>query len=717
MRQLVQDYRTGTVRLVDVPTPVVRPGGVLVRTAASLVSSGTERSKVALARESLIAKARKRPEAVGQVIAAARTEGLAGAKRRVEHKLDQLSPLGYSAAGTVVEVGAGVTRFRAGDSVAVGGGGYANHAEVLWVPHNLVARMPPGVPFEQAAFSTVASISLHAVRLGRPGLGETVGVIGLGLVGQLAAQLAIAAGCRVVGCDLDPHRCDLLRSVGGEATDPERFEARIGTVSGGVGADVVLVAAASAASEPMTLAIGAARDRGRIVAVGAVGMDLPREALFKKEVSIVVSRSYGPGRYDPSYEEAGIDYPVSYVRWTEGRNLDAVLDLIARGKLDLEPLISSRCVLTDAPAMYERLVEGDPSVVGVILEYPDHEASPELSEPPNPTHHTRARIGAEPRIGLIGAGTFASNVLVPELRAAGARMEVVSSASGLSAEDAVRRHGFARSAGTAVDVVEDPEVDVVVIATPHNLHADLAIQAIANRKAVFVEKPLAIHDEELERLEAAVSADAPLFVGFNRRFSPHAVRMIEWLAGRGSAAMLGMRVNAGAIPAESWIHDPTIGGGRLVGEACHFVDLANAFLGPFPMGVRCVGTGGRDPATTLMDNFVIVLEYDDGSIASITYTSKGSNRLGKEAIEIFCDGSSAVIDNWNRVTLHGPNRTRSHRSRSAKGHREEVRAFLAAVRNGTPMPIPVPELLATTRATLAARTSQLAGGARQPLRP
>ncbi len=719
MLQISQDYRTGQVRVVDVPSPVLRPGGVLVRTVTSLISAGTERGKVELARKSMLAKVRERPDAVRKVVDVVRSEGPAAAFRRARHRLEQLTPLGYSAAGTVIDCGEGVTRFRKGDRVAVGGGGYANHAEIVWVPQNLAAPVPEGVNLDEAAFATVASIALHAIRLAQPALGDTVAVIGLGLIGQLAARLATAAGCRVVACDPQEARVALAADSCASSGPPETLAARVGAVSQGIGADVVLVTAASASSDPIRLAAHVCRERGVVVAVGAVGMDVPREEFYRKELRLVVSRSYGPGRYDPTYEEHGVDYPVSYVRWTEGRNLEAVLQLMADGRLEVESLISRRFPIADAPQAYELLLEVDPGIIGIMLDYPvaaepDRPLRIEHTAPPVP-RATRETVG----IGLIGAGSFASNVLIPAIKQADARLVTVSSASGLSAQDAVRRHGFIRAVPTAEDVIADAEVDAVVIATPHHLHAHLTLEAARAGKAVLVEKPLAITTAELELLVAELPSDAAILVGYNRRFSPHVSALQNLLKTRAGALMVGVRVNAGAIAKDSWIHDPAVGGGRLAGEGCHFVDLAAGLVGRPPHFVQANAVGARDASANLMDNFVITVEYEDGSLATILYTSKGDRRLGKERIEVFADGCSAVIDNFDRTIIYRDGRRTVTRARGAKGHREEVQAFVEAVRSGGPMPVSLSALLTSTAATLLARESILRGGARLPvtLRP
>lgn len=719
MLQVTQNYRTGSVEVVDVPPPALRPGGVIVRLACSLISTGTERGKVELARKSLVEKARERPDAVRQVLETVRREGIAATYRRVLHRLDRMTPIGYSAAGVVTEVGPGVTSLRAGDRVAVGGGGYASHAELVWVPQNLAARIPDGVSFEAASFSAVAAVPLHGLRLARIALGETVAVIGLGLLGQLAVRLARAAGCRVVGCDLLEARIRMAQVAGMQATDPDRFVDLVQQLTGGLGADTVLLTAAAASSEPLRLAAAAARARATVVAVGAVGLEVPREMFYRKELSLIVSRSYGPGRYDPAYEEKGTDYPVAYVRWTEGRNLAAVLSTLADGTLDVGPLISRRYPVAEATRAYEALLEDDPSLLGLVLEYPPAKLEPSrrASRPAAAPTVSRSPLDVV-GLGFIGAGSFASNVLVPALRATGAvRLVAVASASGLSAQDAVRRLKFERAVRGAEEIIADPAVNAVIIATPHHVHAEVAVAALEAGKAVFVEKPLAIAWEQLEAVRAVARPGSPLMVGFNRRFSPHVGRIVELAQRRVGAMMVVIRVNAGAIARESSLHDPDVGGGRLVGEGCHFVDLACCLVGAPPSAVRCVGVGAADAKAPLQDDFVVTLEFPDGSVASIVYTTRGDAAAGKERVEVLCDGWTVVVDDFDRSIVTRGGRRTVHRARGAKGHREEVAAFVAALRSGGPMPIPLDDLLASSAATLAARDSLGQGGSPVRLAP
>lgn len=701
MLQIAQNYRTGALSVVEVASPAIRPGGVVVRSHASLISTGTERAKVELSRNNLLEKARERPEAVRQVIDVVRKEGVDAAYRRVMNKLDRLTPLGYSAAGVITAVATDVSEFRVGDRVAVAGGGYANHAEELWVPRNLLARIPDNVEFDQAAFATVGSVALHGLRLAQIQIGESVAIIGLGLIGQIAAQLARAAGCRVIGCDMSAHRCRLLRDIGVVAASPDAFAELVRQQTQSIGTDAVVLTASGKSDEPLLLAATVARDRARIVAVGATGLSVPRDEFYQKELSLVVSRSYGPGRYDADYEEKGRDYPVGYVRWTEGRNLKAVLDSIATGAVDFRRLISRRVEIANAPDVYDELVQGAEELLGVLLEYPERPRPAALAREPG-----RKDPRSAPGVGFVGCGTFASNVLIPALRKAQPmRLRAVATSSGLTALDASRRHGFERHGTDADEVLDAPDVDLVVIATTHASHAQLAQRAAAVGRAVFVEKPLAISRPQLSDLQASLSPDARVMVGFNRRFSPHVLAVQKRLAGRTGAVMVSIRVNAGPIPANSWVHDPEIGGGRLIGEGCHFIDLAIALAGTPPSGVRCTGIGASDVDAVRDDNFSATLDFPDGSVATVTYTAKGDSGLGKERIEVFCDSWCAVIDDFNVTTIYSGRRVETFKRRGAKGHEEEVAAVMAALRSGGGMPVPLEDLFRSTEATLAAKDS------------
>jgi predicted dehydrogenase/threonine dehydrogenase-like Zn-dependent dehydrogenase len=719
MKQLIQEMDSGTIRLVDVPSPLLRPGGVLVRTRHSVISVGTERSIVELGRKSLVGKAMERPDQVRKVLDTAAREGVASAYHKVKTRLSELSSMGYSAAGVVEGAGEGVTGLAVGDLVACAGAGYASHAERLWVPKNLVVRVPAGVGSEAAAFATLGAIALQGVRQAEPRLGETVAVIGLGILGQLTVQLLAAAGVRPIGIDLDPSRVTLAAGHGamGLARSDE-VAARVLEATAGIGADAVIITAATSSTDPMELAGSLARDRARVVVVGAVPIDVPRSPYYEKELDVRLSRSYGPGRYDPSYEEGGHDYPVGYVRWTEQRNMAAFLELVADGKVVLDRLITHRYAFGDAVSAYD-VVTGDEagSVLGVVLEYGGEGGEDGAGMEPEPGRiylsgaaARRRGAGGRPGIGLIGAGSFAQGVLVPALRKLDVALLGVSSAGGVSARKAAEAHGFRYLAASPEEILADPETDAVVIATRHGDHARLAAASLRAGKAVFVEKPLALTHAELDDVMAAAAGGPPLMVGFNRRFAPATIFLHGRLGGLPGGKVVHVRANAGYVPPESWVHDPSDGGGRLLGEGCHFIDLALHLVGAPAVRVETVALAGEDPAAALQDNVVVTMQCVDGSIAVVLYTSKGSPRSGKERVEMFAGGRSGVIDDFRLAEVHGRKRER-WKGKQDKGHGSELAAFVAAVRHGGTSPIPLAELFHSSRVTLLALESLRAGHA------
>ncbi|MFS8637732.1 MAG: bi-domain-containing oxidoreductase [Gemmatimonadota bacterium] len=739
MKQVIQELDTGAIRLVDVPAPLVRPGGVLVRTLHSVISIGTERSKIELGRKSLLGKARERPDQVRKVIDTIKREGLASAYRKVRSRLSAPSPLGYSCAGVVEAVGAGVDDIEVGQLVACAGAGYANHAERVWVPKNLVVPVPEGVPSDHAAFATLGAIALQGVRQAEVRLGETVAVIGLGILGQLTVQLLRAAGAQPIGIDVDAGRVKLAERHGAVGVlRSDDVAGRVAVLSGGIGADAVIITAATSSEDPIRLAGEIARDRARVVVVGAVPIHAPRSPYYEKELEIRLSRSYGPGRYDPDYEEKGHDYPVGYVRWTERRNLAEFLRLVSIGAVRLDELITHRFPFAEVERAYGVLTgEEGRAALGVVLEYPE-----EAAEEPRrivvrgergvqggrlagagdvvssdavargvaagASAVSRAPITGPIGVGLIGAGNFAQDVLIPSLKRLGVEFRGVVTASGYTARGAAEKHGFAYAASSPDEVLADPGTHVVVIATRHDEHARLAAEALRAGKAVFVEKPLALDEASLDDVLSAASQGGPLLVGFNRRFAPATQFVRERLARIAGARVVQIRVNAGAIPPTSWVHDPEVGGGRLIGEGCHFIDLALYLIGSPAVEVSARGITGPDPAAALQDNVVVTLRCADGSVASILYTSKGNPRSGKERVEVFAGGVSAVIDDFRSAEVHGAKRER-WKGRQDKGHRAELEAFLRAVREGATSPIPLAELENSSRATLRAARSLATG--------
>ncbi|MEW6566640.1 MAG: bi-domain-containing oxidoreductase [Chloroflexota bacterium] len=716
MKQLIQDIRSGETSVVDVPVPTPPPGMVLVRTAASVVSVGTERTLVEFAGKSLIGKARSRPDLVRQTLDKARREGILTTLEAVQNRLDQPMPLGYASAGAVAEVGPGTTGFRVGDRVACAGAGYAVHGEYAVVPMNLLARLPDTVDFESGAFATLGAIALHGFRLGEPQVGESVAVIGLGVVGLLAVGVAQAAGCRVFAIDIDPARVARARRMGAHAVVRAEAEPAAASFTQGQGFDLVLICAHTAGSDPVELAAAIARDRGRVVATGLVGLDLPRKPFYDKELQFVVSRSYGPGRYDPDYEEGGHDYPLGYVRWTEARNLAAFVGLLAEGKIDVHSLITHRFPIERAAEAY-RLISGEVGqpFLAVVITYPEAQAAAPAverkvaisSRPPSPTSLVR--------LGVVGAGSFATGVLLPALRKMAA-IELVglASATGIKAQAVARRFGFRFAATDEAQVLGDPSINTIAIVTRHGLHARQTLAALQAGKHVFCEKPLALTRPDLEALlQAVTSSDRLLMVGFNRRFAPMAVRMKQFLESSGEPMAMHYRVNAGPLPPNHWVYDPEQGGGRILGEVCHFIDFLTFLTGSLPVRVQALGL--PDSGRYQEENVLVSLEFADGSLGSVAYLANGDRSFPKERVEAFAAGRVAVLDDFRRLDLIADGRRRTWRSylRQDKGHRAEWESFVRAVACGGPPPIPYSQLFSVSLAALGALESLRT---RQPIR-
>ncbi len=725
MNQVVQNYNTGELTLAAVPAPICRSGGVLVQTAFSLVSSGTERMKVGQARMGLVAKAKARPDKVRQVVQSVRQVGLAETYNKVKERLDALTPLGYSLAGVVTEVGAGVDEYQVGDRVACAGEGIACHAEYVFVPRNLCAAVPDNVDLKDAAFATVGAIAMNGVRQAQVTLGDTVVVVGLGLVGLLGVQILKAAGCRVIGVDLDPAKVALAKACGADAAVPrsdDALEATISDLTGGHGADAAYIAASTKSTDPMELAGRIVRDRGKVVIVGMVAVEADWQTYYHKELSVVMSRSYGPGRYDPTYESKGIDYPIGYVRWTERRNLEEFLRLVSLGQVRPQDLGPQVFMFEQAPEAYKQLHEGQ-HAVGILFEYPQqadpcrrvelaspssngHASNGRASKVPAPTTNANANAAAAPRgpvvIGMIGAGNFATGTLIPALKKLqGVRLRAICSARGLTAASAARRHGFEYCASDYKEVLADETIDAVVIATRHDTHARFAAEAMRAGKHVFVEKPLALTHEQLDEVIAAQSETGKICMpGFNRRFSPLSVAVRDHFAGRASPIEVICRVNAGEIKADSWYQDAEEGGWRIVSEGCHFVDLIQFICGCPPVSVQADMIGGHIPGRQ-NDNCVVTLKMEDGSLGVLIYVANGDPSFEKERIEVFGQGRSAVIENWHvaRLVVRGNVRKVSPGA-TGKGHGDQLAAFTAAMQCGR-APLPMGDTVNCTRTTLA----------------
>ncbi len=697
MRQILQNLGNGETMLAEVPRPKLGQNDVLVASQCSLISIGTERMLLEFGRSSLVGKARKQPAKVRQVLNKIKTDGLAVTVEAVRSKLGQPIPLGYSNAGIVLEVGGNVRDFAPGDRVASNG----PHAEVVRVGRNLCAAIPDGVPFDQAAFAVVASIGLQGVRLAAPTLGETVVVIGLGLIGLLTVQLLKSNGCKVIGLDPDGGRCALAREFGAEAIllgskDPVKT---VLALTNGFGADAVLITASTTSDEPIRQAAAMSRKRGRIVLVGVAGLNLSRELFYEKELSFQVSCSYGPGRYDPDYEERGIDYPAGFVRWTEKRNFEAVLGLMASGAIDPSRLITARHHLEDAVDAYRGLAG---SSLGVLIDYkPVAENETALSartirlsdEPGRPASAPGTLVA-----GFLGFGNFGSRTLAPMFKAAGVELKTVVNSGGAAASVTGKSAGFSLSSTDSESIFADPHINTVAIVTRHDSHAGLAARAVASGKAVFVEKPLAITRQQLTQVRDAVQAAtseglSPIVtVGFNRRCAPMILKMKTWLDRRNEPVSLMLTMNAGAVPAAHWTQDPEIGGGRIIGEAIHYIDLARFLAGQPITEVRALGMGMADGSGS--DKTHIVLCFADGSTAVINYLANGSPAYPKERIEAFCEGGTVVIDNFRTLKAYSAAGVSSTRAwRPDKGHAAFVRQFVEAVKGSTAPPMPFDEII------------------------
>ena len=713
MRQLVQDLRTGSLSVVDVPDPIAGEKEVLVRTQASLISAGTEGALVRAASKGWIGKARERPDAVRKVLEKVREDGVGPALAAVRARLDDFVTHGYSSAGIIEAVGPGVTGLRVGDRVACVGANVAYHAERVAVPFPLCIKLPDGLDFREGAFGAVGAIAAHGVRLAEIEAGSITVVIGLGLVGQIAAQLATAAGARVIGIDPAPDKVMLangLGAVGGGAPDSPDVQQLVVALSEGHGADSVVIAAATKDAGLLDAAALLARDRATICVVGDVPLDGTRNLYFAKELQLRVSRSYGPGRYDPAYEEEGRDYPLPYVRWTERRLIRFVLEEAAARRIRLDELITREFPIEDAADAYATLSE--PGRLGVVLRYPE---DPQPAVERARLHAAPAATGDRLRVGLIGPGTFARATLMPLI----GREEVVDlvAVAGTTPARSLgvgKRWGAAYAAASGDEVLTDADVDVVVIATRHDSHAELTARALGAGKAVFVEKPFAITEDELQSLQPALVTGARLVIDFNRDFAPATAAVRAHFAGRSDPIAIHYRINAGFVEGSSWVRDPEVGGGRLVGEGCHFIDLCSTIVGSAldTIAVTGLGTG---PRTLDGDNFSLTLRYADGSVATIAYAAGGSPRMTKERVEVIGAGRSAVIDDFRLLELDGARVGR--RARRDKGHPAIVAAAFRFFRAGGEPPIPYVRIVETTSATLLARAALGRGdGAPQKVR-
>jgi len=731
MKQLLQDARTGEIRVAEVPAPQLLPGCVLVRVAASLVSAGTERASSEFASKSLLAKAKARPDLMRDVLAKFRRDGLAATVRSVRSRLDQPQSVGYSSAGLVVAFGDGIVDISVGDRVACAGAGYAVHAEFACVPRMLVAKIPEvrgnvrgnereassQVSYEEAAFATVGAICLHGIRTAEVALGDTVAVIGLGLLGQPTRQLFDAMGCRVFGMELLRQRADLAIGSGAEAacTGAQEFRDLCFQKTGGLGVDRVLITAETPSSEPVNLAAELARDRAIVVAVGTVGMDLQRKLYYEKELDFRISRSYGPGRYDAAYEQKGRDYPIGHVRWTETRNLEAFLQFVADGKLNLPSLITHRFPMEQATRAYD-LITGSTgeTFLAALITYAGAESGTTVNLLEKIPVATVAPSSGSIGLGVLGAGSFAQNTLLPVLKAIpGVSFIGVCNATGPRSRNAAEKFGFSYCSNSEAELLHDPQIKAVLIATRHHLHAGQALAALRAGKAVFCEKPLCLNEPELAALVCAMADNhAPfLMVGFNRRFAPMAVQIKNFLSEIHEPLAIHYRVNAGYIPPDHWVNDLDQGGGRILGEVCHFVDFLCFLAGACPIEVQAQTVS--NPGQYSMDNVIASLKFANGTLGTISYLANGDKSASKERVEVFGGGSVAILEDFRRLELIRNGRKQITRARwgQDKGHKAEMQAFVDVLRSKTP-PIPFEQLVGSTLATLRLQNSSQTG---QPL--
>ncbi len=721
MKVLMQDIRKGELRIGDVPAPQVTDGALLIQVQNSAVSAGTERMVVDFSEKNLLQKARARPDLVRQTVEKARKEGLLATFDAVQNRLAQPLALGYSCAGTVVEVGAAVTSFKAGDRVACAGGGYALHAEFVAVPENLVVAVPAEVDLEAAAFATLGAIALQGIRLADVKLGEVVAVIGLGLLGQLTVQMLKSAGCIVLGMDLQGARADLAKQLGADAvaTGSAQLNALTAQYTQGHGADAVIIAADTRDNGPITLAGEIARKKGVVVAVGAVGMDIPRKTYYEKELDFRVSSSYGPGRYDPAYEEKGHDYPYAYVRWTENRNMQAFIQLLAERRVDVAPLITHRFAIAKAADAYD-LITGkrDEPFLGVLLTYPqapDRGTTIHLQQWAPAAAASNIPL-AEVRLGVLGAGNFANASLLPAIsKLDGVTLVGIASSRGLSARTTGDRFGFKYCSTDNRRIFDDDAVNTVAILTRHHQHAEQVVHGLEAGKHVFVEKPLCLTSDELAWIRETLTRldqegrRPALMVGYNRRFAPMIVELKQRLNQVHEPLMLHYRVNAGYIPPDHWTQDPQQGGGRLLGEGVHFIDLLMFLVGKPVQSVDAVML--PDSGRYRGDNFLVTLRFSDGSVGAVTYTAGGNSRFGKEYLELFGGGLAARLDDYRSLEIaHGGDFVRRRAwLRQDKGHRAAWQAWAAHLKGEAPAPMTVQEIYDSTAATLAARHNLFSG--------
>lgn len=691
MKQIIQSFKTGETILEGIPAPQVQKGKVLIQTSRSLVSLGTERMLVEFGKSNLISKARQQPDKVKQVLDKIKTEGLMPTLDAVFNKLGTPIPLGYCNVGKVIAVGEGVSEFKIGDRVASNG----HHAEYVCIPKNLVAHVPENVTDEEAAFTVIGSIGLQGIRLLKPELGETIVVIGMGLIGLICAQLLIANGCKVIGVDIDDEKLELSKKWGVIPFNPQTGNViKFVESETIVGADGVIITASAKTNEIISQAAQMSRKRGRIILVGVIGLNLSRAEFYEKELTFQVSCSYGPGRYDEDYEQRGIDYPLPFVRWTEKRNFEAVLQTISSGRLDVKDMITEVIPIEEYQKIYGDI--GTKKSIASILKY----NSTEENQPKHTIElSSKSFSNSKGVIGIIGAGNFTRMTMLPALKNTGAALKYIASAGGVNGTTLAKKYGFTNSTTDYKEILNDPEVDLVMITTRHNKHASLLSDTLLAGKHAFVEKPLALNEDELSLvIDAKKNSDKTITVGFNRRFSPHSEKVKSLIGG--SVINVIATMNAGFIPPDVWVQNMKTGGGRIIGEACHFIDLITYFTGSLVNSV-CMNAMGINPEENT-DNASILLKYDNGSTGVINYFSNGSKAYSKERIEIYSQERTAIIDNFRTTTGYGFKKFSNFKTKLDKGHKNQFHQLIERVKTGGDSLIPFAELINTTKASFAA---------------
>lgn len=699
MKQIIQDLKNGETILEEVPVPMVKSGHVLIKTTNTLVSLGTERMLVEFGKANFIQKARQQPDKVKMVLDKVKTDGLKPTMDAVFNKLNQPLPLGYCNVGEVVAVGKGVTEFKLGDRVASNG----NHAEYVNVPKNLVAEIPDNVTYKEAAFTVIGSIGLQGIRLLNPTFGETIVVVGLGLIGLVTAELLMANGCNVIGFDFDPEKIKIAKQKGivainpAEGSDQVKF---VETYTNGIGADGVIITASNKSDEIISQSANMCRKRGRIVLVGVIGLDISRADFYEKEISFQVSCSYGPGRYDEEYEQKGNDYPIGYVRWTEKRNFEAILNAISRGTLNVKPLITESIPLAEYDRIYGDMKNS--KSIASILEY-DHTSVPESTVEIS----QKSFEGKKGVIGIIGAGNFTSSTILPNLKKLNANLKYIASSGGLSSTIMAKRYNIANSTSDYKELLKDNDVDMVFITTKHNMHASMVLETLKAGKSVFVEKPLALTRTELDSIiEEYNNQKVNISVGFNRRFAPLTKNMKKLLGNDNTPINIIATMNAGFIPADVWVHDMQVGGGRIIGEACHYIDLCTYFAGSKVVAV-CMNAMGTNPEENT-DNVSILLKYENGSNAVINYFANGSKAYSKERVEVYSQERTLVMDNWRKLKTYGFKGGNAS-SKQDKGHYNQFGELIEQQQKGNNAIIPFEEIVNTTKASFAAIESLTQG--------